>query len=126
MNCTGQIRFVILFPRLPLQRLIDGMIIKGVVQPAMPIGRNLGGLCVAIIDHPTALAAVIAVAVILGFEITVSRCILTDKDPATSDRETSANRGSVPPGEDGFQHFEQTIDYKVCDSANPTDGLAGL
>src|SRR5687767_6209891 len=62
---AGQVREVILLPGLQLEGLGGRRLVEGVVQPAMPLGRDLRGVGIALVDHPAALAAaVIAVAVV--------------------------------------------------------------
>src|SRR5690606_29825519 len=69
----------------------------------LPFRRDLGGLGIAVVDHPATLAAVIADGV-AGLVIAIAELIRADQLAAFADREQGADRGAVPPGEDLAQH----------------------
>ena len=73
---------MILFPGPAHQRLDRRRLVEGVVQPAVPFGRHLRGLGIAVVDHPAALVLVVAVAVVPGFVVAVAVVVLADEDAA--------------------------------------------
>ena len=74
------------------------------MHPAVPIGRDLRSLGVALVDHVAAPAAVVAVLVGAGLEIAIAELVLADEVAGLFDGEPSADGCAVPPGEDRFQH----------------------
>src|SRR5690606_34125379 len=96
---------VVLLPRPPRQRPVRGRLVEGVVQPAVPVGRHLRGLGVAVVDYPATPAAVVAAGV-AGLVIAVAHLVRPDEAAATADGEQGADGGAVPPGEDLAEHAD--------------------
>src|SRR5262249_9474449 len=69
---AGEIGLMLLLPRLRLERRGGRRILEGVMQPAMPVGRDAARFDRAGIDHPAAAALlrlVVAIAVLVGADI---------------------------------------------------------
>src|SRR6056297_667933 len=87
-----QVFFMRLFPRLMRQRRFRGRLVIGPVQPAMPIGTDPAGLCLAIEDDPTPVALARAVE-------DVSLLVLANLHALAPRIELSVERLPVPPGD---------------------------
>src|SRR5690606_11271609 len=80
-------------------------LIEGVAQPAVPVGRHLGSLSVAVIDHPAALATVIAGRV-PRLIIAIAELVRAHQLAALGDSEQGADGRPVPPGENLSQQLQ--------------------
>src|SRR5579872_4686867 len=92
------------FPGPALQRIGGRRLVEGVVQPAMPLGRHLGSLGVAAVDHPAALMSVVAAEGVAPLVVLVAVLVIADEHAMARHGEADADGGAVPPGEDRFQH----------------------
>src|SRR6478736_5149355 len=95
---------VLLVRLLPFARLIAFLgrrDVDGVVQPAVPAGRDLGSLGLALVDHPAALDAErLVLHPACGAVIDIAELVLAHLFAEAPGVEARADGLAVPPGED--------------------------
>ena len=80
-----------LFPVFVLERLLAGQLVKGAVQPPMPVRSNTRCLNLAVEDHPAT--------AVIGIVIKhIALIILANLDPLTGGKDLGVERLTIPPG----------------------------
>src|SRR5258707_9603534 len=99
---------MVLLPGPPRQGLAGRRLLEGVVQPTMPVRRDLGSVCIAFVDDEATVVAVVVVALVHGLEISIAGFILAHEPAASTNLQPRPDGGPCPPGEDRSQHFVRT------------------
>jgi hypothetical protein len=105
------VRLVRLLPLARSVLFLGGGDVDGVMQPAVPAGRDGRGLDRAVIDHPAALDAErLVFHAALGAVVDIAELVLADLLAEAPGVEPRADGLAVPPGED----LEQGLGHRFA------------